>query len=245
MLPTLEGVIARRTLLNFWVDPEVLRPLVPAPLELDLRDGMGVAGICLIRLEHLRPRHTPSAVGLSSENMAHRVAIKYPSDEGMEPGVFIWRRETDRALVSALGGRAFPGVHGRADFDISEQGQQIHYRVRSKDDRADVDLTVREVDEWNDSRLFPAFDDVRTFFARGDAGFSCTLDGHHMEGMRLETLEWNMVPLEVDTVRSTFYDDSDRFPPGSIGLDGAVLMRGVPHRRHELSSIPELAGVDS
>jgi hypothetical protein len=52
-----------------------------------------------------------------------------------------------------------------------------------------------------------------------------------------------MVPLEIENVRSTFYDDRGRFPTGSIGLDGAVLMRGIPHEWHELRDIPELAGV--
>jgi hypothetical protein len=53
MLPKLEGIIARRVLLNFRVDPDVARGLVPEPLELASRSGYAVAGVCLIRLEQL------------------------------------------------------------------------------------------------------------------------------------------------------------------------------------------------
>jgi len=70
MLPVLEGVIARRVLPNFSVDPGVAARLVPPPLEVSLVGGRAVAGVCLIRLEHLRPKGLPSAVGVMSENAA-------------------------------------------------------------------------------------------------------------------------------------------------------------------------------
>ena len=49
----------------------------------------------------------------------------------------------------------------------------------------------------------------------------------------------------VESVASTFYDDRERFLEGSIGLDGAVFMRGIPHEWHELDDVPELAGATS
>jgi hypothetical protein len=42
-------------------------------------------------------------------------------------------------------------------------------------------------------------------------------------------------------VRAAFYADTTRFPAGSAVLDGAVLMRGIPHEWHELADVPELA----
>jgi len=244
MLPTLEGVIARRTLLNYWIEPEVVRPLVPRELELATVDGLAVAGTCLIRLEHLRPKGVPSSIGLSSENMAHRIAIRYrpsPRDE-LRDGVFIWRRQTDRAMVKLLGGRLFPGVHGRSSFDVRSDDEGLEYRVSSDESDANVSLSVRRVDAWPGSRLFPRFDDVKSFFEKGDCGFSCTLKGDQLEGMQLRTTAWDMEPLAVDSVTSSFYDHRGRFPNGTIGLDGAVLMRGIPHEWHELDDVPELAG---
>jgi hypothetical protein len=243
VLPTLEGIIARRTLLNYWVDPDVARRLVPAPLEPAIHDGRAVAGICLIRLERLRPKHLPQSVGITSENMAHRIAIRYPGPDGMRDGVFILRRETDRASVAALGGRLFPGVHTRARFDVRDPGDRLEYSVTTEAGDTDVRLRVRLVEDWRPSPLFPVFEDVRSFFAKGDCGFSCSLRGDELEGMQLRTTVWEMSPLEVEDVASTFYDDRDRFPEGTIGLDGAVLMRGIPHEWHELRDIPELAAV--
>src|SRR5262249_57335258 len=111
MLPTLEGIIARRVLVNFRVDPDVARRLVPAPLEPIVERGACVAGICLIRLERLRPKGLPAVVGLASENMAHRIAIRYPTPAGASDGVFIWRRDTDQGVVNLLRRRLLSGGH--------------------------------------------------------------------------------------------------------------------------------------
>jgi len=183
-------------------------------------------------------------IGISSENMAHRIAIRYrpESDGELRDGVFIWRRQTDRAMVKLLGGRVFPGVHGRSSFDVDERHDGLAYHVTSDDPTTNVELSVRNVDAWPGSRLFPRFEDVKAFFEKGDHGFSCTMRGDQLEGMQLRTSVWNMEPLTVDSIASAFYDDRVRFPKGSIGLDGAVLMRGIPHEWHELDDVPELAG---
>ena len=73
-LPTVRGVIDRRVLVNFRVDPERLAMVLPAPFRPQLFAGYGIAGICLIRLKQLRPRFLPAFTGLSSENAAHRIA---------------------------------------------------------------------------------------------------------------------------------------------------------------------------
>jgi hypothetical protein len=81
-LPTVRGVIRRRVLVNFRVDADVAQRQLPAPFRPRLLDGQAVAGICLIRLEHGRPRLLPLPVGLASENAAHRVAVEWEDAAG-------------------------------------------------------------------------------------------------------------------------------------------------------------------
>jgi hypothetical protein len=113
--------------------------------------------------------------------------------------------------------------------------------VRTEHGEADVSLRVRAADGWRPTALFPTFDAVVEFFRRGDCGFSCSLHADRLEGMRLKTLAWKMEPLAVDEVRAAFYTDTTRFPKGGAILDGAVVMRGIPHEWHELADVPELA----
>src|ERR1700760_1313793 len=103
MLPVLKGLIARRILLNFRADPQIIQSMLPKPFQLDKQNGYAVVGVCLIRLEQLRPKGLPALIGMASENAAHRVAVRYPQDGKMKKGVFIWRRETDQRLVQLFG----------------------------------------------------------------------------------------------------------------------------------------------
>ena len=50
-IPTIRGIIDRRVLVNFRVDPDVLARVCPPPFRPQVVNGFGVAGICLIRLK--------------------------------------------------------------------------------------------------------------------------------------------------------------------------------------------------
>src|SRR5262249_30651973 len=126
-IPIIRGVIDRRILVNFRADPAVLARLLPPPFRPKLIHGAGLAGVCLIRLQRIRPRFWPSCLGLSSENAAHRIAVEWDQGGEVREGVFIPRRDTSSWLNALAGGRLFPGVHHHATFRVQEQGGR--YRV--------------------------------------------------------------------------------------------------------------------
>lgn len=241
MLPLLEGIIARRVLLNFRADAQVVQRLLPSPLEVEEQRGSAIVGVCLIRLEQLRPRGIPGALGVASENMAHRVAIRYPTPQGLRPGVFIWRRETDQKLVELLGGRLFPGVHHGASFRVRDEAGMLAMDVTTDDGRADVRFSAGHSVPWRPTPSFDSFEEVSEFFRKGDCGFSCSLRGDELEGLQLKTLRWEMEPLAVELERCAFYFDPARFPKGSVAFECGLLMRGLPHQWHQITDIPELA----
>ena len=88
-IPTIQGLIDRPVLVNFRVDPDVLSRICPSPFRPQTVNGFGVAGICLIRLKHIRPRILPSFLGISSENAAHRIAVEWDSNGVTKTGVYI------------------------------------------------------------------------------------------------------------------------------------------------------------
>src|SRR5687767_3095628 len=105
----LHGVIERRLLVNFRADPAVVSKLLPSKFKPQLVDGQAMVGICLIRLAGIRPRIFPMAVGLRSENAAHRIAVEWDTPQGRERGVYVHRRDTSLWLNTLVGGRIFPG----------------------------------------------------------------------------------------------------------------------------------------
>jgi hypothetical protein len=236
-LPVIEGVVERRLLVNYRVDPEVVGPVLPAPFRPQLVDGWAVAGICLIRLGHLRPRGWPRQVGLRSENAAHRIAVEWDdphSEDGAATGVYIPRRDTGSVSNALIGGRLFPGEHHRAKFAVEETDDIVRVAFTSTDGTVSVDVVTEPADDIGDSRLFHDVDEASAFFQQGSVGYSATAGGHRLDGLELRTNAWRVAPVRVTDARSSFFDAADRFPPGAATLDCALLMRDVPVTWHPL-----------
>jgi hypothetical protein len=49
------------------------------------------------------------------------------------------------------------------------------------------------------------------------------------DGLELHTRAWQVQPLAVEKVKSSFFDDRSIFPPGSVEFDCALLIRGIEH----------------
>ncbi|HEY3246253.1 MAG TPA: DUF2071 domain-containing protein [Phycisphaerae bacterium] len=215
--------------------------MVPQPLEVPTVNGHAVVGVCLIRLERIRPKGMPEWAGMSSENMAHRFAIRYEDEGQGRDGVFIPRRDTDSTLVALLGGRLFPGYHHAAKFKVRDDEDALEMDIATAGGVADVYLRARWTNQWPGSRLFADLAEASAFFRRGACGFSCARDGRTLDGVRLHTLDWSVEPLAVDDVTAAYFSDLHRFPAGSLAFDHALLMRAVPHEWHQLGDVPELA----
>src|SRR5579859_8254772 len=113
------GTIDRRILVNYQVDPQALKKILPAPFQPKLIHGVGIAGVCLIRLQSISPLFVPSALGLNSENAAHRIAVEWEENGERREGVYVPRRDTSSRINTFVGGRFFPGTHSHAKFDVA------------------------------------------------------------------------------------------------------------------------------
>lgn len=226
--PEMHGIIRRRMLVNFRVDPEVMQKQLPAPFRPKLQDGHAIAGICLIRLEGIRPRCAPEVLGLSSENAAHRIAVVWDDKEG----VFIPRRDTGSLIGHLAGGRIFPGEHQRAKFDVIDEGDRIELHMLAADQGVQVDVSGRVARELPPSSVFRTLDEASSFFQAGSLGYSVSSDPRRLDGVVLETHSWSVSPLEIEEVYSSYFSNEALFPPGSVELDCALLMRDIPHEWH-------------
>jgi hypothetical protein len=225
--PALDAEIERRLLINYRADPDVVTRLLPAPFRPDVVNGWAVVGICLIRLGAVRPHGWPRALGLRSENAAHRIAVEWDGEAGLERGVYIPRRDSSALTNVLVGGRLYPGAHQRADFDVHETATTFHVGFTARDGSAGVDVQATLADAL-DSRIFTDLAEASAFFRGGSAGLSPGHGGRSLEGLRLETDHWAVEPLTVTSSTSSFFADRHRFPLGSVELDCGLLMRHIP-----------------
>ena len=196
-VPVMRGVIERRLLVNYRVDPDVVAAQLPAPFEPQLVNGYAVAGICLIRLAELRPRALPHHVGLRTENAAHRFAVQWYEDGTRRTGVYIPIRHTASRATVTLGDRLFPGYHRRADFTVTETTTRLAVAFRSRDDDVTVDVEAEATYRLGGSSLFDNVADAAAFFRTGATGYSPTRDHGHLAGMELRTDCWHVEPLRI------------------------------------------------
>ena len=237
-LPAIKGTIRRRLLVNFRVDPAIMQAQLPPRFAPKLHGGWAIAGICLIRLEDIRPRPLPGLVGFSSENAAHRVAVTWTDDSGeAREGVFIPRRDTGSLLSHLAGGRLFPGEHHRATFAVHEDAEAIDLQMRSADGTVAVRVRGRFGGTIPGASCFESLEAASRFFEPGSLGYSVTREPGRLDGIELRTEGWAVEPLEVVEVTSSYFSDRTRFPDGSVEFDCALAMRNLPHEWHSAADL--------
>ena len=235
-IPIVRGVIDRRILVNFRIDPAVLAPIVPGPFRPQLVAGYGMAGICLIRLRGLRPRWLPACAGIGSENAAHRIAVEWEAQGVTRQGVYIPRRDSSSYWNASAGGRLFPGVHYHSRFSVSETADEFSVDV-SNADGTHVAVEGQICRDLPGSSVFESLPQASEFFNRGSIGYSATRHPGVLDGLELRTSKWEMVPLAIRRVESSFFADQSVFPSGSVEFDCALLMRNIAHEWHGLGNL--------
>lgn len=234
--PVLRGTIDRRILLNYRVDPEVLCRCLPSPFRPQVVGGYGIAGICLIRLRGVRPVGWAESFGLTSENAAHRIAVEWDGSDSLCRGVFVPRRDTSLWINTLVGGRFFPGVHHFSRFDVCESGGACHVEFTHADG-THVSVDASDSNEMPAGSVFGSLAEATAFFSAGSLGYSPTPKAGCFDGLELRALNWNLTPLAIDRVASTFFDDRRIFPCGSVVFDSAFLVRDIEHEWHAAQSL--------
>jgi hypothetical protein len=229
-IPTMQGLIDRRILVNFRVDPDRVAKLLPAPFRPKLIHGHAMAGICLIRLKQLRPAVIPLPLGIGSENAAHRFAVTWERDGAEHEGVFIPRRDTNSRLNTFAGGRLFPGVHHHAAFHVVESDTHLEIGIESDDGRTRVHVAGHVADALPAASIFSNLEEASRFFQNGALGYSPQRTVGRYEGLQLQCEDWSIRPFEVERVTSSYFEDKTLFPDATATFDCALLMRGIRHR---------------
>jgi hypothetical protein len=231
-IPVIHGVIDRRILANYQVDPDILAKVLPPPFRPKTIHGLGIAGICLIRLRHLKPHFLSGNFGLSSENAAHRIAVEWTDNGVTREGVFIPRRDTSSRLNTLVGGRLFPGAHRHADFSVTEHERYFRVELESDDRKTHVLVEGYLSPDLPATSIFRSLSEASTFFEAGTLGYSVTPRSGEYDGLELRSFKWHVEPLAVERIESSFFENERQFPKGSLKFDCALLMRGIQHEWH-------------
>lgn len=229
-IPVVQGVIERRILVNYRVDPDVLKKFLPEPFQPQTVAGFGVAGVCLIRLRDVKPKVLPCGPGIGSENAAHRFAVTWEENGVQRSGVYIPRRDTDSILNHLAGGRVFPGVHHLAEFTVAENDPHYSVTLDSKDGDTHMAIAGTVTESLPENSIFTSVEDASEFFEKGSLGYSPGHQACCFDGLELRTMNWSVKPLEIERAESSYFQ---QFPADSIELDHALIMKDIEHEWHD------------
>jgi len=230
----LQGIIDRRILVNFTVDPDIIRRILPEPFTPKIYEGKAIAGICLIRLKGIRPKGFPDLISISSENAAHRIAVEWMENGERKEGVYIPRRDSSSLINSLAGGRIFPGKHVHSKFNVKETNGHYHISFNSPDNTG-ISIDADATEQFNADSIFKTLENASAFFEKGAIGY--TPGGNKAEGLRLTIYEWKVSALKVNEVSSTFFENENIFPKGSVVFDDALLMTQINHEWNYIGEI--------
>lgn len=238
-LPVITGILERRILLNYSLDPDYLKKYLPQPFKPRLFNGVGVGGICMIRFSGLRPQFVPSFLGIDSENAAHRIAVEWEVNGQKFEGVYIPKRNTASRFNYVTGGRIFPGIFQMSDFDVKEQGDDYQVKITPNgQNQSMVDFQGEVSQHLSSNSIFPDLKVASDFFAKGAVGYSLSADKSHFQGMELRMLEWDIQPMTIKKASVHLFENSSSFPKGTARLDSAMLMKNLRHEWHRIPEIP-------
>ena len=117
---------------HWEVSPEALRPLIPRPLELDLREGRAWLGVTPFVVAGTRGRGTPPLPWLSRfPELNVRTYVAYAG----RPGIYFFSLDAARVAAVAGARRTYRLPYFHARMSSRPEGNTVHYESRRIDSR--------------------------------------------------------------------------------------------------------------
>ncbi len=213
---------------SFAFPVEILRPLIPEPLEIDCHEGFGFVTVALVWTKGLRPAAFPAFMGQDFFLAGYRIFTRLHDENNRRlRGLKILRSETDKARMVVTGNLLTHYQYRRVKLEESDS------RVRTwrPNGNETLDLSYDLDAEPDAPPTGSPFADLRaarkfagpmpfTFDAEGDGRFLI------IEGRRQE---WTPRPVKITDWKVSLFNEPP-FRGVTPLLANAFRVEGVPYR---------------
>ncbi|MEZ4771744.1 MAG: DUF2071 domain-containing protein [Bacteroidia bacterium] len=235
-IPALTGLIEKRILINYRVEPAVLKKLLPSPFEPKLFGNYGIAGICFFHINHLKIKGLPFLPGISAENVSHRIAVTWEEAGIRKEGLYIPRRDTSSLIIHSAGGKIFPGMHKLGRFKTREANGYYELHLTNRD-QTRLSFLAKETTAFSHGSVFSDLHSAADLFAQNSLEYAPRFKNMIYDGIAFRANRQKVQPLHICQMRSDFFENEETFPKGSVFFDHALLMKNI---RSEWTALPEL-----
>lgn len=196
--------------LSFAFPAEIVRPLVPASLSLDLFNDLAFVTVAMVWTRAMRPAGVPAMLGADFFLAGYRVFTRLQEPSGRRlRGLRILRSETDKQSM-VLAGNLMTGYrYRRVDVQVRQSETDIHIRTQHAGSTTldvSIELAGRDVALPPESP-FTTWGDARRF--AGPMPFTFSPEGEDrmvvVEGSRQH---WEPRPIHVTAWRVAMFDET-------------------------------------
>ncbi len=228
-LSVFRGVVERCMLLNYRLDLEVAKRLIPSPFQPRAWGPSALCTISWMRLRQLRPRFLPAVWGMSSENVACRIAVHWRQRGKPREGLLALRQDTSSRFNTLLTSRMFSAVQHHARFTILEEDHRYTITVDSDDKKTHLHVVASLAPQMARSSVFRSLAEAAEFFRRATR-VSATSRLGQFEGLELKTHAWQPLPLLVESLDCSYFRTLMPEAQSGITFDSALLLSEVEHQ---------------
>ncbi len=224
--PPLRGRCPRRALFTWRLDPVAARRVVPAPLRPRVVHGSAVGAVDCMRLERLRPRILPGALGLSMEMCTHLIPAEWDDNGVRRDVLYVLRRDVQVSGLGRAGGLLLPGHPHPASIQVFDEDTQLQVSVNSKDEVCQLDLGGTLAGQWKESVLFSNGQQLMRILGNQAGGFLVFDDNGSGDLIELEAHPELAEPLDLQRSHSSLFEGG-LIPKGAAQPDAAVVLRNL------------------
>jgi hypothetical protein len=231
------AVWAEAVAVNFRVDPQELRPLIPDPFDLDLYAGAGFVSLLASRLKDFGMGKLPGVARTNFYQATYRAHVTYTDFRGRTTrGCFFLRSETNSALMS-LSANMLPEfrAHHCATSSIlmARQAEHLILTVDPPGDPAGKVVLVLDTGHpratMPGSSSFPSIQAAREFLVDITASFSYQRETDEVYILGIDRGEWDIRIMDpVDHYLGYF--NHGPFYSSASQLDSVFYFTDVAYR---------------
>jgi Uncharacterized conserved protein (COG2071) len=218
--------------LTYAFPPEILEPLVPKGLVLDLFRGHAFLAVALVQTERLRPSFLPAAMGRDFFLSGYRIFTRLDNGAQSKRGLRILRSDTDHKWMVRAGNLLTHYNYHLCHATLEECDEEIRWTIRTPRARADLDVVARLADEpapLPGSSPFATLAEARRFAGPLPYTFDYEEATGSIIGICAIRQNWQPQPVAVEVRRNTFLEH-EPFCNASALLANAFYLRAVPYR---------------
>ena len=215
-------------LLNYSIDPAVLRRLVPEALELDLANCRGYVTVVCADMIRMRPAPLPRALGITYDQVVYRVPVRYRD----EPGLFFLGSDAAQRLMVVAGAVFSMFRVRRSATRITDAGDRVSIDVFGCKPGVDMHAFLKfspDADGLPETSSFNSTGTAVSFLVDRFVALVPDPGDGPMRRVRVRRGSWAVQVASTTDIRSEILDASADFPAGSARLDHALVARHIPY----------------